>query len=969
MPLLPHDTEEEEEKEEGYGEREVDARVQQRGILHRSAESAVVVMTSTLGPATTQRHPCAVRYYVFRGKRAILQIGKFESRNQLEKSLVYTREAIMAPSVPAAKPPGFAGPSSVVQDLQGRIEDIMAAMRDAATTQDYAGALTLQAQLPPLREQLKAELAKEIERAEAAANAERARLAAERAEERERAKLSHAKKPAINLDTKKASSSDAAAASNRGGPSSHRGGPRRTARTGKPQRRASPPPKKPRRQLQRLQPSAVAAAAATRSPSRRRRPRGAIRLSNASWRRRRAVHQRPRQDHRHQAGPQPRRQEADEPEPLISHRGGPKAARGSKAQESHRGHGKEKEPPVPRPPPVKGPTSPAPAPAAALPRARAAWSEAASSSEGLQEVIESAPSAARAPATTTVIAAPAPVPSAPVPAAASASNDAWYQGGLNMLERAINYDIDGDGTIGGVAPTAAAVVTTPAAVAPTPAPTAIAPMTAPVPAPAVSLATAEATWATLQSSLPVLADLPAVAPLRPSSSPPKRDRSAVLAYLHSSKLTSSPPDSSSKTTPPKQKGHKPGHVPAYVLAHRDKSPPKEEVEIDLNPSVMSITPSKSKPPPSSMFLPANITMYMPPTLLTAAGNHMEEAGVVPPNTMMLALKTLIIRDSVELDSTEVGKVVAGTPLTVLETRDMKDGSKRACILYERLQRLYRTETAGVHGWVTLVSKDGTMNLQELPRGSAMARQGPQPTNPVVPASIRVQARSSLSPPHGRPKVAAAPSAAMRAIMGRMSQALEGMGQQQHAQQQQRKEVTPPKSREATPPKRATKKDEQQAEQPTPKIPEEKKAESPTAKSPSPQPQSSPLPKDGTSADATVLCAGADGCIYRAGIVRRAAGGRAGGCFLAQITKEVAYQGGGSAGGRCGRRREEGAALRVARANRGEAIRVAAKGTSRVAIAACLVVSTRGRSFRGAGAAGARPSYVSGDCDQAADDAR
>ena len=66
-----------------------------------------------------------------------------------------------------------------------------------------------------------------------------------------------------------------------------------------------------------------------------------------------------------------------------------------------------------------------------------------------------------------------------------------------------------------------------------------------------------------------------------------------------------------------------------------------------------------------MFLPANITMYMPPTLLTAAGNHMEEAGVVPPNTMMLALKTLIIRDSVELDSTEVGKVVAGTPLTVL----------------------------------------------------------------------------------------------------------------------------------------------------------------------------------------------------------------------------------------------------------------------------------------------------------------
>ena len=60
MPLLPHDTEEEEEKEEGYGERKVDARVQQRGILHRSAESVVVVrMTSTLGPATTQRH-CGV---------------------------------------------------------------------------------------------------------------------------------------------------------------------------------------------------------------------------------------------------------------------------------------------------------------------------------------------------------------------------------------------------------------------------------------------------------------------------------------------------------------------------------------------------------------------------------------------------------------------------------------------------------------------------------------------------------------------------------------------------------------------------------------------------------------------------------------------------------------------------------------------------------------------------------------------
>ena len=76
--------------------------------------------------------------------------------------------------------------------------------------------------------------------------------------------------------------------------------------------------------------------------------------------------------------------------------------------------------------------------------------------------------------------------------------------------------------------------------------------------------------------------------------------------------------------------------------------------------------------------------------------------------------TLIIRDTDSLSSPEVGRVQAGTPLTVLETRDMAEGSKRARILYERLQRLYGTVTTGVTGWVTMTSSTGVSYLQVPP---------------------------------------------------------------------------------------------------------------------------------------------------------------------------------------------------------------------------------------------------------------
>ena len=72
----------------------------------------------------------------------------------------------------------------------------------------------------------------------------------------------------------------------------------------------------------------------------------------------------------------------------------------------------------------------------------------------------------------------------------------------------------------------------------------------------------------------------------------------------------------------------------------------------------------------------------------------------------MAAKPPLVRAAVELNSDKVGELPTNTRLYVVETRDMPDGAKRACVVLEGQQQPY--------GWLTAVSKDGIENIRKTP---------------------------------------------------------------------------------------------------------------------------------------------------------------------------------------------------------------------------------------------------------------
>ena len=74
-------------------------------------------------------------------------------------------------------------------------------------------------------------------------------------------------------------------------------------------------------------------------------------------------------------------------------------------------------------------------------------------------------------------------------------------------------------------------------------------------------------------------------------------------------------------------------------------------------------------------MPPSVKMFLPPTRTLPTEKPADGLGTgLPAQPLMLALRTLIIRVDVEMSSTEVGRVNAGTTLTVFESRYQPDGS-------------------------------------------------------------------------------------------------------------------------------------------------------------------------------------------------------------------------------------------------------------------------------------------------------
>lgn len=115
-----------------------------------------------------------------------------------------------------------------------------------------------------------------------------------------------------------------------------------------------------------------------------------------------------------------------------------------------------------------------------------------------------------------------------------------------------------------------------------------------------------------------------------------------------------------------------------------------------------------------------------------------------PTGLVFAIRALVVRAGAELDSALCGdKICLGTPLALLDRRNMADGSERGRVAFA-------TTPAQAIGWVTLVSKDGTSNTATAAAGvdltgSSASGGGSASSSPLGRRSTnRISANSSAS---------------------------------------------------------------------------------------------------------------------------------------------------------------------------------------------------------------------------------
>ena len=112
-----------------------------------------------------------------------------------------------------------------------------------------------------------------------------------------------------------------------------------------------------------------------------------------------------------------------------------------------------------------------------------------------------------------------------------------------------------------------------------------------------------------------------------------------------------------------------------------------------------------------------------------AGDAREGASTPPPPEpqSMVAVRPLVLRKTIELNSDKLGEVPVGTALLLLETRDGDSGAKRGLIKYTASDGATEQQ-----GWVTSILKDGTENLASADSAAAtaaIAKRAPSPSTP------------------------------------------------------------------------------------------------------------------------------------------------------------------------------------------------------------------------------------------------
>ena len=117
-----------------------------------------------------------------------------------------------------------------------------------------------------------------------------------------------------------------------------------------------------------------------------------------------------------------------------------------------------------------------------------------------------------------------------------------------------------------------------------------------------------------------------------------------------------------------------------------------------------------------------------------AGDRDGASTPPPPEPQsMVAVRPLVLRKTIELNSDKLGEVPVGTALQLLETRDGDSGAKRSLIRYAASSD---SAAAELQGWVTSILKDGTENLapaDSAGAAAALAKRAPSPAGGAAAA--------------------------------------------------------------------------------------------------------------------------------------------------------------------------------------------------------------------------------------------
>ena len=94
----------------------------------------------------------------------------------------------------------------------------------------------------------------------------------------------------------------------------------------------------------------------------------------------------------------------------------------------------------------------------------------------------------------------------------------------------------------------------------------------------------------------------------------------------------------------------------------------------------------------------------------------------------------LVRQGFSLKTPPVGRLAASTRILVMETKRMQDGALRGAVALEG-------KCGEVHGWMTLVLKDGTDNVRLLSPQPALglAPHPPQPSEAAPPGGFGMAA--------------------------------------------------------------------------------------------------------------------------------------------------------------------------------------------------------------------------------------